>query len=57
MRPTGGVWSLVKRDIDNLTAANLGDITRAVERRFKKLQYRPHSIDGCLGGTGLVLAA
>jgi hypothetical protein len=49
------VWSLVKRDIGNLAAANLGEITRAAKRRLKKLQYRPHLIDGCLAGTGLVL--
>ncbi|MFJ6636692.1 transposase [Streptomyces sp. NPDC091376] len=57
LNPTEGVWSLVKRDIGNLAAANLGVITRAVKRRLKKFQYRRHLIDGCLAGTGLVLGA
>ncbi|MFG2899879.1 transposase [Streptomyces zaomyceticus] len=30
LNPTEGVWSLVKRDIGNLAAADLGQITRAV---------------------------
>lgn len=46
LNPTEGVWSLVKRDIGNLAAAELGQITRAVKRRLKKLQYRPKVIDG-----------
>ncbi|MFD7729410.1 transposase [Kitasatospora phosalacinea] len=54
LNPTEGVWSLVKRDIGNLTAANLADITRAVKRRLKRLQYRPDVIDGCFAGTGLL---
>ncbi|MFK0158759.1 transposase [Streptomyces sp. NPDC090493] len=53
LNPTEGVWSLVKRDIGNLAAANLADVTRAVKRRLKRLQYRPDVIDGCLAGTGL----
>ncbi|MFE6871182.1 transposase [Kitasatospora sp. NPDC057692] len=38
LNPAEGVWSLVKRDIGNLAAADLGQITRAVKRRLKKLQ-------------------
>ncbi|WP_319741440.1 transposase, partial [Streptomyces sp. AK08-01A] len=53
LNPTEGVWSLVKRDIGNLAAASLGQVTRAVKHRLKKLQYRPDVIDGCLAGTGL----
>lgn len=55
LNPTEGVWSLVKRDIGNLAAANLGEITRAVKHRLKQIQYRPHVIDGCLAGTRLAL--
>lgn len=43
---------LVKRDLGNL-AAGLGQITQAVPRKLKVLQYRPHVIDGCLTSTGL----
>lgn len=52
-----GIWSLVKRDIGNLAAADLGQVTRAVKRKLKMLQYRPEAIDGCLAGTGLTLSA
>ncbi|MFD7082395.1 DDE endonuclease [Streptomyces sp. NPDC059918] len=48
-------WSLVKRDICNLAAADLRQITRAVKRRLKQIQYRPDVVDGCLAGTGLSL--
>ncbi|WP_369201601.1 transposase [Streptomyces sp. PU-14G] len=53
--PTEGVWSLVKRDIGNLAAADLDQITRAVKRRLKMRRYRPEAIDGCLAGTDLAL--
>lgn len=45
----------LKRDIGNRAAADLGQITRAVKRRRKMLQYRPEVIDGCLAATGLPL--
>jgi hypothetical protein len=46
---------MVKRDPGNLAAADLSQITRAVKRRLERTQYRPHLIDGCLAGTGLVI--
>lgn len=57
LNPQEGIWSLVKRDIGNLAAADLGQITRAVKRKLKMLQYRPEVIDGCLAGTDLALDA
>ncbi|MGX1548296.1 IS630 family transposase [Streptomyces adustus] len=56
LNPQDGVWSLVKRDVGNLAAADLSQITRSVKRRLKKIQYRPDLVDGCLTGTGLTLA-
>ncbi|WP_425526092.1 IS630 family transposase [Streptomyces mirabilis] len=53
LNPQEGIWSLVKRDIGNLAAADLGQITRAVKRRLKKIQYHPDLVDGCLTGIGL----
>ncbi|WUH92469.1 transposase [Streptomyces sp. NBC_00433] len=53
LNPQEGIWSLVKRDIGNLAAADLGQITQAVKRRLKQIQYRPDVVDGCLVGTGL----
>ncbi|GHE09687.1 hypothetical protein GCM10010339_62910 [Streptomyces alanosinicus] len=57
LNPQEGIWSPVKRDIGYLTAADLSQITRAVKRKLKMLQYRPEAIDGCLAGTTLVLDA
>jgi hypothetical protein len=28
-------------------------LVRIIKRKLKKIQYRPHLIDGCLAGTGL----
>ncbi|MFI9761094.1 transposase [Streptomyces sp. NPDC051963] len=55
LNPREGIWSLVKRDIGNLAAADASQITRAVKRKLKMLQYRPEVINGCLAGTGLAL--
>uniref|UniRef100_UPI0039083EDD transposase n=1 Tax=Streptomyces bacillaris TaxID=68179 RepID=UPI0039083EDD len=56
LSPQEGICSLVKRDLGNLAAADLSQVTRAVKRRLKMLQYRPEVIDGCLVGTGLPLS-
>ncbi|MEU1201647.1 transposase [Streptomyces sp. NPDC005813] len=55
LNPQEGIWALVKRDIGNLAAADLGQITRVVKRRLKQIQYRPDLVDGCLAGTGLIM--
>ncbi|MEU9269126.1 transposase [Streptomyces sp. NPDC048251] len=55
LNPQEGIWSLVKRDLGNLAAADLAQITRAVKRRLKQIQYRPDLVDGCLAGTGLMM--
>ncbi|MFF7441730.1 transposase [Streptomyces sp. NPDC008122] len=55
LNPQEGVWSLVKRDVGNLAAADLSQITRALKRRLKQIQYRRDLLDGCLAGTGLVM--
>ena len=39
----------------NFAAADLDGLIRIVKHRLKKIQYRPHLIDGCLAGTGLTL--
>ena len=48
-----GIWSLRKRSMANFAAANLDGLVRIIKRKLKKIQYRPHLIDGCLAGTGL----
>ncbi|MEU4040198.1 transposase [Streptomyces collinus] len=55
LNPTEGIWSLVKRDLGNLAAADLGEITRAVKHRLKKIQYCGDLVEGCLVGSGLSL--
>nr|WP_280714438.1 transposase [Kitasatospora sp. MAP5-34] len=53
LNPQEGIWSLVKRDIGNLAAADLSQIARAVKRKLKQIQYRPDLVDGCFVSTGL----
>ncbi|MEU9015148.1 hypothetical protein AB0D12_36545 [Streptomyces sp. NPDC048479] len=50
-----GIWSLVKRTIGNLAAANLDQLARAMKRSLNQIQYRPHLVNGCLTGTGLTM--
>jgi len=52
-KPTEGIWSLLKRAMANFAAADLEGLVRIVKRKLKKIQYRPHLIDGCLAATGL----
>ncbi len=55
LNPVEGVWSLLKRSVANLAATNLDHLVRVVERKLKKIQYRPHLLEGCLAETGLTL--
>ena len=50
-----GIWSLLKRAMVNFAAADLDGLVRIVKRKLKKIQYRPHLIDGCLAATGLTI--
>jgi len=38
LNPQAGIWSLVKRDVGDLAAADLVQITRAVKHRLKQFQ-------------------
>jgi DDE superfamily endonuclease len=55
LNPAEGIWSLLKRAIANFAAADLDALVRIVKRKLKKIQYRPHLINGCLAETGLTL--
>ncbi|MEU6089926.1 hypothetical protein ABZ865_24585 [Streptomyces sp. NPDC047085] len=35
-------------------AADLGQITQAVKRRLKQIQYRPDLVDACIAATELI---
>ena len=37
----------------NFAVADQVGLVRIIKRKLKKIQYRPHLIDGCLAGTGL----
>ena len=39
----------------NFAAADLDGLVRIVKRKLRKIQYRPHLMDGCLTGTGLTI--
>ena len=53
LNPAEGIWSLLKRSMANFAAADVNGLVRIVKRKLKKIQYRPHLIDGCLAATGL----
>ena len=39
----------------SFAAADLEGLVCIIKCKLKKIQYRPHLIDGCLVGTGLTL--
>lgn len=55
LNPAEGIWSLLKRAIANFAAADLAGLVRIVKRKLKKIQYRPHLVNGCLAGTGMTI--
>ena len=55
MNPAEGIRSLLKRSIANFAATDLDGLVRIIKRKLKKIQYRPHLIDGCLAATGLII--
>jgi transposase len=55
LNPAEGIWSLLKRSMANFAAAGLDGLIRIIKRKLKKIQYRPHLVDGCLTATGLTI--
>jgi transposase len=53
LNPAEGIWSLLRRAMGNFAAADLSGLVRIVKRKLKKIQFRPHLIEGCLTQTGL----
>ena len=39
--------------ITSSAATDQADLVRIIKRKLKKIQYRPHLINGCLNATGL----
>jgi hypothetical protein len=50
-----GTWSLLKRAMANFATADQAGLVRILKRKLKKIQYRPHLIDGCLAAAGLTI--
>ncbi|WP_249040283.1 IS630 family transposase [Streptomyces chryseus] len=55
LNPVEGVWAHVKRSLTNLAVMALDRLETLVRNRLKRLQYRPHTLDGFIAGTGLTL--
>ncbi|MER6010958.1 hypothetical protein ACFYYD_16760 [Streptomyces bluensis] len=44
-----------ERHLADFAAADLTHLSHVIKRKLKKIQYRPHLIDGCLPPTGLTM--
>ncbi len=55
LNPVEWVWAHVKRSFANLAVIALDRLEALVRNRLKRLQYRPHTLDGFIAGTGLTL--
>ncbi|WP_327745169.1 transposase [Streptomyces europaeiscabiei] len=57
LNPAEGIRSLLKRHLADFAAdlTDLAHLTRVIKRKLKKIQYRPHLVDGCLPPTGLTM--
>ncbi|MFF3918476.1 transposase [Streptomyces sp. NPDC001852] len=55
LKPAEGIWSLLKRHLADFAAADLTHLTRVIKRKLKKIQYRPHLVDGGQPPTGLTM--
>jgi hypothetical protein len=55
LSPVEWVWAHVKRSLANLAVVALDRIEVLVRNRLKRLQYRPHTLDGFITGTSLNL--
>ncbi|WP_240777975.1 transposase [Nonomuraea basaltis] len=54
LNPAEGIWTLLRRAMANFVA-DLHGLVRIIKRKLKKIQYRPHLLDGCLAQTGLTI--
>ncbi|MFC8936512.1 IS630 family transposase [Rhodococcus sp. NPDC057135] len=55
LNPVEAVWSLVRRAMANTAFAIPDDLERVLRRELRRIQLRPHLIDGCLTATALAL--
>ncbi|MGW6893157.1 IS630 family transposase [Streptomyces chartreusis] len=56
LNPVEGIWSLLRRGwLSNTAFTTPEHLMQTIRHGMRKIQYRPHLIDGCLAGTGLTL--
>ncbi len=55
LNPVEAVWSLVRRAMANTAFDTPDDLDRTLRRELRRIQLRPHLIDGCLTATGLTI--
>ncbi|TDD65050.1 transposase [Actinomadura rubrisoli] len=53
LNPVEAIWSHMKKSLINLTKRTIGQLTRLVKTRLKRMQYRPELLTGFLTRTGL----
>jgi transposase len=57
LNPVEGLWSWLRRGLlASVAFTDPEHLIRVVRQGLRKIQYRPHLIDGGLAGTGLTLA-
>lgn len=52
LNPVEAVWSLIRRATANTAFDTSDDLDRILRREPRRIQLRPHLIDGCLTATG-----
>lgn len=56
LNPVEGIWSLLRRSADaNVLLEDRDHLEMAIRRGLRRIQHRPHLIDGCLQGATLSL--
>lgn len=55
LNPAEGVWSLLKRSMENLATTSLDHLVGVMKRHLKRIQCCPRLVERCLTQTGLCL--
>ncbi|MDX3240443.1 transposase [Streptomyces sp. ME18-1-4] len=56
LNPVEALWSLARRAMANTAFDTPDGLDRVLRRELRRIQLRPHLIDGCLTATGLTVA-
>ncbi|MFI1178164.1 transposase [Streptomyces sp. NPDC020799] len=55
LNPAEGVWAHLKKSLGNLAAGTTDQLAAHTRTRLKRMQYRPHLLNGFITETGLTL--